>query len=61
MKNSIKLTQLLLLLIFLTSCKSTDYKEELIKDSQDQKSQQIKPFQVLMHQNQYPLIGCFTL
>ena len=42
MKNSIKITQLFLLLIFLTSCNSTDNKEELRKDSEDQKSQQIK-------------------
>ena len=42
MKNSKKLTQLFLLLIFLTSCKSTANKEELIRDSQDQKNQQIK-------------------
>ena len=42
MKNSIKLTQLLLLLVILTSCKSTANKEELIKDSEDQKSKQIK-------------------
>ena len=41
MKNSIKLTQLLLLLVILTSCKSTANKEELIKDSADQKSNQI--------------------
>ena len=42
MKNTIKLTRLLLLLIFLTSCKSTENKKELIRDSEDQKSQQIK-------------------
>ena len=42
MKNSIKLTQLFLLLIFLTSCKSSTNKEELIRDSEDQKSQKIK-------------------
>ena len=40
MKNSIKITQLFLLLIFLTSCKSTVNKDE-IKDSKNQKSQQI--------------------
>ena len=40
MKNSIKLTQLLLLLVILNSCKSTANKEELIKDSEEQK---IKP------------------
>ena len=42
MKNHIKIAQLFLILIFLTSCKSTTYKEELIIDSEDQKSQQIK-------------------
>ena len=42
MKNFIKLTQLLLLLLFLTSCKTTANKEELIRDSEDQKSKQIK-------------------
>ena len=41
MKNIIKLTQLFLLLVILTSCKSTSYKEELIKDSEDQKSNEI--------------------
>ena len=42
MKNTIKLTQLLLLLIFLTSCKSKANKEELIRDFEDQNSQQVK-------------------
>ena len=42
MKNSIKITQLFLLLIFLTSCKSTANKQELIIDSEEQKSQQTK-------------------
>ena len=42
MKNFIKLTQLFLLLIILTSCKSTANKDELIRDSEDQKNQQIK-------------------
>ena len=42
MKNSIKIIQLFLLLIFLTSCKSTDNKKELIIDSEEQKSQKIK-------------------
>ena len=42
MKNSIKLTQIFLLLIFLSSCKSTSNKESLIKDSEDLKSPQIK-------------------
>ena len=42
MKNSIKLIQLLLILIFLTSCKSTASKKELIRDSEDQKNMQIK-------------------
>ena len=41
MNNSIKLTQLFLLLLFLTSCKSTLNKEELIKGSEDQKSEKI--------------------
>ena len=42
MKNSIKLSQLFLLLIFLTACNSPANKEELIKDSEDQKSPEIK-------------------
>ena len=42
MKNSIKFTQLFLLIIFLTSCKSTVNKEDLIKDYEDQKKTQIK-------------------
>ena len=42
MKSFIKITQLLLLLIFLTSCKSTANKQELIINSEEQKSQQIK-------------------
>ena len=41
MKNAIKLTQLFLLLVFLTSCKSKANKEELIKDSTNQKIKQI--------------------
>ena len=41
MKNSIKLTQILSLLVILTSCKSTANQDELIKDSKDQKSKQI--------------------
>ena len=41
MKNSIKLTKFFLLLVLLTSCKSTANKGELIKDSEDQKSQEI--------------------
>ena len=41
MKNPIKLSQLFLLLIFLTACKSKANKEELIRNSEDQKSQQI--------------------
>ena len=40
MKNSIKLTQLFFLLIFLTSCKSTENKEGLIKNFDEQKSEQ---------------------
>ena len=35
MKKYIKLTQLFFLLIFITSCKSTGNKDELIKDSED--------------------------
>ncbi|MDC3182836.1 alpha-2-macroglobulin [Prochlorococcus sp. AH-716-B23] len=42
MKNFIKITQLFLLLIFLTSCKSTANKQELIIDSEEPKSQQTK-------------------
>ena len=42
MKNSIKITQLFLLLIFLTSCKSTANKQELIIDSEEKKSVQTK-------------------
>tara|TARA_B100001093_G_scaffold492428_1_gene533544 strand:+ start:157 stop:507 length:351 start_codon:yes stop_codon:yes gene_type:complete len=42
MKNTIKLTQLFIFLIILTSCKSTANKEELIRNSEDQKNQQIK-------------------
>ena len=42
MNNFIKLSQLFLLLIFITSCKTTANKEELIRDSEDQSSQQIK-------------------
>jgi len=38
MKNSIKLTHLFLILIFLTSCKLTANKEELIKDSEDKEN-----------------------
>ena len=41
MKNFIKLTQLFLLLIFLTSCKNTVNKKELIKDTEDQSIEQI--------------------
>ena len=42
MKNYIKITHIFLLLIFLTSCKSKANKQELILDSEEQKSQQIK-------------------
>ena len=42
MKNLIKFTQLSLLIILLTSCKSTANKEDLIKDSEDQNKTQIK-------------------
>ena len=41
MKNFIKITRLILLLIFLTSCKKTDNKEGLINESKDQKSEQL--------------------
>ena len=41
MKNFVKLTQFLLSLLFLTSCKTAVNKEELIKDSEDQKSEEI--------------------
>jgi len=41
MKNSIKFTQLLFFLIFLTSCKSFDNKEDLIKDSEEQNNKEI--------------------
>ena len=41
MKNSIKTLQLFLLLLVLTSCKSTSNKEELKIDSEDQKSNEI--------------------
>ena len=40
MKKHISFTQLFILLIFLTSCKSTVNKDELIKDSEVQKTQQ---------------------
>ena len=41
MKNSIKFIQLFLILVFLTSCKSTANKKELIKDPRDQEGKQI--------------------
>ena len=41
MKNFIKVTKLFLLLIMLTSCKTTVKKEELKKDSEGQKIEQI--------------------
>ena len=41
MKKFLKLIQLSLLLIFLTSCKKAFIQEELIKDSEDQKSEQL--------------------
>ena len=41
MKNIIKLTQLFLLLVILTSCKSKSNNEELVKDSEDQKSNEM--------------------
>ena len=42
MKIFIKSVQLFLILIILNSCKSTEKKEELIRNSEDQESQQIK-------------------
>ena len=41
MKNFIKLAQLLLFLIFLTSCKKTVNNDELIIDSKDMKTEQL--------------------
>ena len=41
MKNFIKISQLFLILIFLTSCKTKDKKEELIKDSNGIESEQL--------------------
>ena len=41
MKILIKIGQLFFLLVFLTSCKNTFNKEELIKDSEDQRSEQL--------------------
>ena len=40
MKKNLEITKLFILLIFLTSCKSTVNKDELIKDSEVQKSKQ---------------------
>ena len=40
MKKHLKITQLFIFLIFLTSCKSTVNKDEFIKDSEVQKSKQ---------------------
>ena len=40
MKNLIKLTQIFLLIVFLTSCKNTVNKKELIKNTEDQTSDQ---------------------
>ena len=42
MKISIKLCQLFLLITFLTSCKSTANKEDLIRNSEDPLREQIK-------------------
>ena len=42
MNNSLKLTKLLLLLIFLTSCKASENKEEVIRNSEVQRSEKIK-------------------
>ena len=41
MENFTKLTKLLLLLTLLTSCKTTVNKEELIKDSEEKKIEQL--------------------
>ena len=41
MKNFIKLTKLLFIIIYLTSCKISVNNEELIKNSEDPKSNQI--------------------
>ena len=41
MKTFIKLTKLLLILIFLTSCKKTFNQGDLINDQQDQKDEQL--------------------
>ena len=41
MKNFIKLTPLLLLLIFLTSCRKTFNQEELINDSKQKKNEKL--------------------
>ena len=41
MKNFIKLTKLFLILMLLTSCKTTVNKEELIKDSEEKKIEQL--------------------
>ena len=41
MKNFIRLTNLLLLLIFLTSCRKPSNQEELIKGSKQQKNEQL--------------------
>ena len=40
MKNFIKLTQLFLLLMFLSACRTTVNEEESIKESENQKSEQ---------------------
>ena len=48
MKKHISFTQLFILLIFLTSCKSTVNKDELIKDSEEQKSKQTKVAKSMM-------------
>ena len=42
MKNFIRLTNLLLLFIFITSCGKTFNQEKLIKDSKQQESEQLK-------------------
>ena len=41
MKNLIKLTEIFLLLIFLTSCKTTLNKNKIIKESEESKSEKI--------------------
>ena len=48
MKNFIKLTKVFLLLILLTSCKTTVNKKEFIKESEEQKIEQINTAKNMM-------------